>query len=272
MITWKTSALWSCLCLTPLSLLFSQDQLPPVAAVPPSASANPAEVQPPGPSELFLIEPSGKRYPLFSVLQNLSDRDGHRSDELSSPHRFCLGVRLTSLTDQQRTTYQLPPTQGLLVLEVVKDSPAEYAGVKTGDVLLSVDQKDVAKSSDVIGIVNSDPKAAHAVTLLRQTETLNFSITPMEIPESLESANPRSLSPAAMRKLKELGFAPGSMTALGPGVVVNSTVLEIDDLLQLKLKVRSLESQVEHLEARLQELTKQLEAVSAQINTPDQVK
>ncbi len=62
--------------------------------------------------------------------------------------------------------------------EVVKDSPAEKAGVKEGDILLAIDNQKVFTSNQVIKLISSNPENKIPVELLRANDTLTVEATP----------------------------------------------------------------------------------------------
>lgn len=63
--------------------------------------------------------------------------------------RGYLGVGLTELTPELRAHFGAPENAGVMVSRVEPGSPAEKAGVKVGDILTSVDGKEVKSSWDV---------------------------------------------------------------------------------------------------------------------------
>lgn len=64
--------------------------------------------------------------------------------------RGYLGVGLTELTSELRTHFGAPEDAGVMVSRVEPGSPAEKAGVKVGDILTSVDGKEVKSSWDIL--------------------------------------------------------------------------------------------------------------------------
>lgn len=67
--------------------------------------------------------------------------------------RARLGVTLRSLTPQLADYFGLGERGGALVASVLDDSPADAAGVRAGDVLLSVDGREVASPTDAAAAV-----------------------------------------------------------------------------------------------------------------------
>lgn len=61
-----------------------------------------------------------------------------------------LGIQLQPLTDGLRGYFHAPHDRGVLVADVDKDSPAEHAGVRPGDVVVSVNGSICARPWDVI--------------------------------------------------------------------------------------------------------------------------
>ena len=64
--------------------------------------------------------------------------------------RGFLGVQLSELTPELREHFGVPSTAGVMVSKVVEDSPAEKAGVRVGDILTRVGEKDIASGRDLM--------------------------------------------------------------------------------------------------------------------------
>ncbi|MDO8839819.1 MAG: DegQ family serine endoprotease [Parvibaculum sp.] len=79
-----------------------------------------------------------------------------------------LGLSLTALTAETRQGFNVDAqTQGVLVSDVDPASAAAEKGVRPGDVILQVAQRDVATPADVERIVASEEKAGRNTVLLR---------------------------------------------------------------------------------------------------------
>lgn len=82
----------------------------------------------------------------------IRDKDGkeHVWDSDGTPvRRGYLGVGLTEMTPELRAHFGVPEDAGVMVSSVEKGSPAEKAGIRVGDIITSMDGKDVETSWDL---------------------------------------------------------------------------------------------------------------------------
>jgi len=71
--------------------------------------------------------------------------------------RGWIGVAAQDLTPELAESFKLGETQGVLISEVMRNGPANKAGVKPGDILVSVDDKLLADSNAMLEIISSIP-------------------------------------------------------------------------------------------------------------------
>ncbi len=76
---------------------------------------------------------------------------GAKADAAQKPW---LGVYMQNVTGELAEAFDLQTTHGVLINDVVADSPAERAGLKDGDVIVAWNGKDVENSNDLVGLVN----------------------------------------------------------------------------------------------------------------------
>ena len=71
-----------------------------------------------------------------------------------------------------------------LLGEVAKGTPAEMAGLKTNDLVISINNKKVRKWEDLVDEVRQNPNRTIAIDVLRNKVPLNFSIIPEQVEEN----------------------------------------------------------------------------------------
>ncbi len=64
------------------------------------------------------------------------------------------------------------------ISEVMKNSPAEAAGIKAGDIFLKVNGEKLKSSQDAIDIISSNPEKEISITMLRNKDTVQTAVTP----------------------------------------------------------------------------------------------
>jgi predicted metalloprotease with PDZ domain len=116
------------------------------------------------------------------------------------------GLTLRSLSDQLAQYFEVPDGKGVLVWEVEKDSPADKAGIKAGDVITQVAGKRVKEVRDVsraLGAIDEGEKVN--VDVLRKGARKSLS---MEVAEAKEfqGFNFRFDRPRSGRGLQEFYF------------------------------------------------------------------
>lgn len=85
--------------------------------------------------------------------------------------RSYLGVNIQTITPELAAALKLQTSKGALVADVVAGSPAEKAGIKRGDIIVSFDGKAVKDSHDLPAMVAATPVGNEAtVTVLRNGE------------------------------------------------------------------------------------------------------
>jgi len=86
-----------------------------------------------------------------------------------------LGVYSKNLSEPMRIA--LAVEHGVLVTDVVKESPAEKGGIEIGDVILKIDGKVVSNQDDLRELVRSRPNQEVVIELLRKGKIKEISLT-----------------------------------------------------------------------------------------------
>ena len=89
-----------------------------------------------------------------------------------------LGVQIQELTDGLRDYFKVKGNDGVLVSEVVEDSPAEKAKLKAGDIILSVNGDNVSTASELQrAISRQDPDSEVALEIIRKGRSRDITAT-----------------------------------------------------------------------------------------------
>jgi len=83
-------------------------------------------------------------------------KDKHKKLEhfMSDEKPAWLGVSTEKLSEQLRQYFNVPAYLGVLVKEVVEDSPAEKFGLLAGDVIIQVNKKEIEDSRDLLRAID----------------------------------------------------------------------------------------------------------------------
>jgi membrane-associated protease RseP (regulator of RpoE activity) len=94
-------------------------------------------------------------------------------------HKYWIGVSVTQLEPALRAQLQLPKGQGLIVNEVVKDSPASRTDIKVNDIVLELDGKPLSDSAKLVEVVQSHAGKPILLHIIREGKLhLSADVTP----------------------------------------------------------------------------------------------
>lgn len=95
---------------------------------------------------------------------------------VSHPGR--LGVQLQDATPELRAFLRAPEDRGVLVVRVNEGSPAEEAGLRVGDLILSIDGEAVAETHEVVhAVLSAEKDAKLALEVSREGKTRKLEAT-----------------------------------------------------------------------------------------------
>ncbi|MBN2430344.1 MAG: PDZ domain-containing protein [Acidobacteria bacterium] len=102
-------------------------------------------------------------------------------DFFSYRNRPRLGIYYEDITEQLARFLGVEEGTGVLITSVIKDSPAEKAGLRAGDVIVRIDDTAVENSGDLMAALQeNDPSAVLKVRVVRKGERLEFEISPQK--------------------------------------------------------------------------------------------
>lgn len=114
--------------------------------------------------------------------------------------RGYLGVLIQDVTYELADSFKMKRPRGALVAKVLEDTPAEKAGIRVGDVILSFNGQDVEKSSQLPPMVGASPINKPAkVEILRngKREVLNIAVQQLPKQEMVTEV-PKPPAPAVI--------------------------------------------------------------------------
>jgi Do/DeqQ family serine protease len=98
--------------------------------------------------------------------------------------RGYIGVSIAQITEEYAQELGLKSNQGAFVGEVIQGSPAERGGVRVGDIILKINDKDISTYMDLLKIVGEmAPGQTLKLTIWRQRKTINLFVKVVERPD-----------------------------------------------------------------------------------------
>lgn len=102
--------------------------------------------------------------------------------------RGWLGVMIQEITPELKEKLNLKEERGALVGDVVAEGPADKAGIKRGDVIVSFDGKEISEANDLPFIVASTPVGKTVtVEVIREGKKEHFQVQIEELKEEREA-------------------------------------------------------------------------------------
>lgn len=126
-----------------------------------------------------IISPSGGSIGIgFSVPTELAENVIAQLREFGETRRGWLGVRIQPVTDDIAESLGMAAAKGALVAGVIKGGPVDNGVIKTGDVIVRFDGKDVEEMRDLPRVVAESPVGkAVDVVVIRDGKEVNVKVT-----------------------------------------------------------------------------------------------
>ncbi len=91
--------------------------------------------------------------------------------------RGWMGITVSKLTDEIRKSLKYPKGDGVVIAGIIRQGPAFNAGLRPGDIIINVDNKNVTEPNEVLSITSKlKPDTAYPITVVRNGETLDFRV------------------------------------------------------------------------------------------------
>lgn len=202
-----------------------------------------------------ILAPSGGNVGIgFAIPTEMAKNVMHQLIEHGEVRRGVLGVTIQNLTEELAEAFGVDRQKGVVVTQVLKDSAAEKANLKTGDVVIAVEGRPVNKVSDLRNKVGLTPVGETVrLTILRDGKKRKVKAVITESGEQQASSGKalsRYLEGANLRDLRDSDDAqvdqgvqvqdvergsPAWRAGLRPGdVIINANREDVASLAELQ--------------------------------------
>lgn len=126
-----------------------------------------------------IISPTGGSIGIgFSVPTELAGNVISQLREFGETHRGWLGVRIQPVTADIAESLKMETPKGALVAGIIKGGPVDGGAIKTGDVILKFDGRDVVEMRDLPRVVAESPVGkAVDVVIVRDGKEMTVKVT-----------------------------------------------------------------------------------------------
>ncbi|MBC8138501.1 MAG: trypsin-like peptidase domain-containing protein [Fibrella sp.] len=151
----------------------------------------------------------------FAIPINVAKRVADALVKDGKVRRAVIGVRMSNVSADNAAAFGLPSgTKGVIVQQVVPDTPASRAGVLVGDVITAWNGETVTRDADLQRKVTASPIGkVGTLTVQRGGKTVTLSVTPEELTPTPTTPRPASSESEQETPTNEtLGLALESLT------------------------------------------------------------
>ena len=176
----------------------------------------------------------------FAIPSNLVKKVIGDIIEFGSVKRALLGVTMQEIDSKKAEELKLSSPEGVYIVEVMKGSAADKAGIKAGDVLVAVGSVTVKSMAEVQAQVASyRPGDKAKVTVIRDGQTLNYEVSFLSSEDAnamvgadgsvsfygatLKAADPKLLARLGVKGgvlIEELGYGKMAQSGASEGFVI----------------------------------------------------
>jgi serine protease Do len=142
----------------------------------------------------------------FAIPVNLAKWVGKQLVSDGKVSRAYLGVGIQHVTADLAKQFHVEPREGVLVNQVHAGTPAEKAGLKSGDVIVEFSGKQVTNPRELqLSVERADVEKSHSLKIVRDGKQMDLSLQPEAQPEQFGSTTPASTE-VERGQLEKLGM------------------------------------------------------------------
>jgi membrane-associated protease RseP (regulator of RpoE activity) len=158
--------------------------------------------------------------------------DAENAEEAKAP-KYWIGLGGAPITDPAlRTHLQLADDVGVLVAEVVPNSPADKAGLRQHDIIVAVNGEPISDLRALQKVVAEGGKKPIELKIIRLAKEQTIKVTPEERPADAPKAAPGGQA-GGLNELQQLfqqGGLPGGMRIFGNGMVLGGPAFNVNQM------------------------------------------
>ena len=125
----------------------------------------------------------------FAVPSNLAQWVADQLLDTGSVSRAYLGIAMQPITADLAEHLGVKPSEGVMVTEVLPESPAERAGLQTGDIITHLGECKIGSPKDLqFAVEKSEPNSQKTIHVRRDGDVIQLTYIALPKPESLSSA------------------------------------------------------------------------------------
>ncbi len=162
-----------------------------------------------------ISSPSGGNVGIgFAIPINMAKQVMDQLIKHGSISRGYLAIIPQDITDNLAKAMDLKTNEGVLVGDVVKDGPADKAGMKTGDIILKYDGKKIENSVQLRNMVaESKPNTEVDITILRNNDKKDLEVMLGKRPEKMTASLNSNQNSEGNYSNEKLGISVQNLTA-----------------------------------------------------------
>ena len=161
-----------------------------------------------------ILSPSGGSIGLgFSIPSNMAKSVMAQLLKDGKVHRGMLGVGIQDVTSDLASSFGLKEVRGVLINSITPNSPADKAGIKQGDVIVSFNGAKINDGNELRNrVAQTAPNSEATVGIVRSGDEQSFKVTLSEFQPKKETADTENASPNAEPTQGKLGLSLEPLT------------------------------------------------------------
>jgi serine protease DegQ len=126
----------------------------------------------------------------FAIPANIAKQVIEQIVVNGSVTRGWIGIEAQDITPELAESFKLSKPQGSLIAGVLQNSPAHLAGLKSGDVLLAINDKEISDSSSMLNLIAAlKPNEKAVLTIARAEKEIKVNVTVGKRPKPVKAQN-----------------------------------------------------------------------------------